>query len=252
MRSQLTSIDLDGGPPTYALGSGPMLGALVVVNSNGTYTYTPAPNYNGPDSFTFTACDGALESGETKVAITVLAIDDPPVAGSDFASTSEETPVSGNVVDGSAGGADGDIDNDPLTATLVRGVSHGLLVFSGNGNFTDTPALSFDGTDTFTYKVSEGCQRQPGLLGGRTERDVTLAAESSTGEHRPHRRGGRRRRRVDLHGDRHLPGRADQRRRRWQYRDRRLRRGHEPGVGPRGADRDAAGAGQRPCVSHPV
>src|SRR6185503_5831477 len=43
-------------------------------------TYTPAAQYNGPDSFTFTATDGALESNVATVTITVTAVNDAPAA----------------------------------------------------------------------------------------------------------------------------------------------------------------------------
>ena len=58
------------GPPTARLsGTAPAL------------TYTPAANYNGPDSFTFKANDGTLDSNVATVTITVTAVNDAPVAG---------------------------------------------------------------------------------------------------------------------------------------------------------------------------
>jgi hypothetical protein len=49
----------------------------VAVNTNGTFTYTPNPNFNGTDSFTFKARDGSLESVAATVTITVNAVNDP-------------------------------------------------------------------------------------------------------------------------------------------------------------------------------
>ena len=48
------------------------------MNADGTFTYTPAPNYHGPDSFTFKANDGTVDSNTATVAITVSAVNDAP------------------------------------------------------------------------------------------------------------------------------------------------------------------------------
>ena len=53
------------------------------VNADGTITYTPAANYNGPDSFTYTATDGLADSNTATVTITVKPVNDAPVAGND-------------------------------------------------------------------------------------------------------------------------------------------------------------------------
>ena len=51
---------------------------------------------------------------------------------------------------------DTDPDGDPLTAVLVTGPSHGTLTLNANGSFTYTPAANFTGTDSFTYRASDG------------------------------------------------------------------------------------------------
>ncbi len=50
-------------------------------------TYTPAANYNGADSFTFTVNDGTVTSAPATVSITVTAVNDPPVANPQAVST---------------------------------------------------------------------------------------------------------------------------------------------------------------------
>ena len=61
--------------------SGPAHGTLTVFNTaTGAFTYTPNRNYNGPDSFTFKANDGAVDSNTATVRITVDPVNDAPVA----------------------------------------------------------------------------------------------------------------------------------------------------------------------------
>ena len=70
----LQATDVDGDPLTYSLASGPTTtnGGSVVLNGLGPgVTYTPPAGYVGPDSFTFTANDGALDSNTATVTITV-------------------------------------------------------------------------------------------------------------------------------------------------------------------------------------
>lgn len=70
--------DANGNPLTAVRVSGPAHGTLTL-NSNGSFTYTPAANYNGSDSFTYKANDGASDSNLATVSITVIAVNDAPV-----------------------------------------------------------------------------------------------------------------------------------------------------------------------------
>ena len=51
---------------------------------------------------------------------------------------------------------DSDPEEDPLSAALVTGPSHGTVTLNANGSFTYTPAAGYDGTDSFTYRASDG------------------------------------------------------------------------------------------------
>ena len=57
------------------------------------FTYTPAANYNGPDSFTYKANDGTVDCNVATVTITVTPVNDAPVAVNDSYSTNEDTPL---------------------------------------------------------------------------------------------------------------------------------------------------------------
>ena len=66
----------------------------VVDNGDGTVTYTPNPDWNGVDTFTYTVTDGALTDTAT-VTVTVTAVNDAPVAVDDADSISEDGTVDG-------------------------------------------------------------------------------------------------------------------------------------------------------------
>jgi hypothetical protein len=145
--------DPDGDPLTATLVTGPAHGS-VALNSNGALTYTPLPNFNGTDFFTYRASDGALASNVASVTVTVRPVNDAPAAAADAYSTDEDTPLT--VAAPGVLGNDTDVDGDPLTALLVTGPARGTLALNSNGSFTYSPALNFNGTDTFTYRASDG------------------------------------------------------------------------------------------------
>ena len=79
---------VDGDP---GLAADQLLG--VHVQADGSYSYTPAANFNGTDSFTYTVSDGTADSNVATVAITVNSVNDAPVASDDAESTNEDTPL---------------------------------------------------------------------------------------------------------------------------------------------------------------
>ncbi|WP_230177080.1 tandem-95 repeat protein, partial [Aquabacterium sp. CECT 9606] len=143
--------DADNDALTATLVAGPSHGTLVL-NTDGSYTYTPATNFNGTDAFTYKANDGTANSNLATVTITVNAINDAPVAVNDSASVNEDGVLNGSTVLAN----DTDADNEALSATLVAGPSHGTLVLNTDGSYTYTPATNFNGTDAFTYKANDG------------------------------------------------------------------------------------------------
>jgi len=145
--------DVDGDPLTAVLVSGPAHGTLAL-NPDGSFTYTPAENFCGEDSFTYKAYDGALYSNVATVRIMVTCVNDAPVAQDDSYTTSEDTPLV--VPAPGVLGNDYDVDGDPLTAVLVSGPAHGTLALNPDGSFTYTPSENFCGEDSFTYKAYDG------------------------------------------------------------------------------------------------
>ncbi|MEZ5416278.1 MAG: Ig-like domain-containing protein [Vicinamibacterales bacterium] len=119
------------------------------LNANGSFSYTPATGYNGPDSFTYRAVNNAGNGNTVTVSITVNA--GAPTTAADAYSTGFNTPLTvsapGVLANDAANGGAG------LTAVLVTSVSQGSLTLDGDGSFSYTPNGGFTGTDTFTYRA---------------------------------------------------------------------------------------------------
>ena len=145
--------DLEGNALTAVVVSGPSHGALTL-NANGSLTYTPAANYNGPDSFSYKANDGSADSNTATVNITITAANDAPTANNDSFIAAEDTTAI--VVAPGLLANDTDVDGNPLTAILVAGPSHGTVTLSANGSVTYQPATNYSGPDSFTYKANDG------------------------------------------------------------------------------------------------
>jgi uncharacterized repeat protein (TIGR01451 family) len=147
----LTGSDPDANPLTFAVATGPTHGTLSGTAPN--LTYTPAAGYSGPDSFTYKANDGLLDSPAATVSITVTKVNHAPAAAAKTVSTPQDTaaPVT---LTGT------DIDGDVLSFAVIASPTHGLL--SGTApNLTYTPAAGYSGPDSFTYKANDGLLDSP-------------------------------------------------------------------------------------------
>src|SRR5205085_1070291 len=121
LAGSVAGTDVDADALTYSVVSGPVHGTLTSFDSaTGAYTYTPAANYNGGDSFTFKANDGKVDSNIATVSLTVTPGNDAPLANNGSASTAEDTALAGSV-------AATDVDADTLTYSVVSGPAHGTL-----------------------------------------------------------------------------------------------------------------------------
>jgi hypothetical protein len=120
----------------------------------GVCTYTPAPDYNGTDSFTYTISDGRGASDSGTVNVMVGEVNDPPTAELDAYSTNEDSVLTESAP--GVLGNDLDKDSSELTAGLVTGPASGTLTLNEDGSFTYTPFANFNGTDSFTYRAGDG------------------------------------------------------------------------------------------------
>jgi VCBS repeat-containing protein len=144
--------DADADTLSALFVTGPTHGSLTL-HPNGAFSYTPAANFNGADSFTYKANDGSANSNVATVNVTVKSVNDAPVANNDSTSTSEDTPIVIHVL---ANDTDLDGTLDPTTVTITAQPMHGSLQVSpATGAATYTPASNFFGFDSFRYRVKD-------------------------------------------------------------------------------------------------
>ncbi|HHG3226641.1 TPA: tandem-95 repeat protein [Vibrio parahaemolyticus] len=122
----------------------------VIVNNDGTVTYTPDDNYVGEDTFTYIVTSGGV-SESTTVSVDVTPVNDAPVAKDDTAITDEDTPVTIDVLPN-----DTDIDGDKLSIQSASVPETQGKVEIVDGKLVFTPAENFNGHAEITYTVTDG------------------------------------------------------------------------------------------------
>ncbi|MCQ2533877.1 MAG: Ig-like domain-containing protein, partial [Clostridia bacterium] len=162
---------------TYTLGvQDPAYGYVTLDPETGKLTFTPAENFNGTYSVSYTVSDAYGETSEVKtVVFNVKAVEDDPTAVDDYVVTDEDTPIEIDVTSN-----DSDIDSDEklnntsdindgtlkvvsvigdAPAVMAAGfegnyvaTSHGKAVVDGN-KVTYTPSRDFNGEDSFQYVI---------------------------------------------------------------------------------------------------
>ncbi|HEX7277315.1 MAG TPA: Ig-like domain-containing protein, partial [Acidimicrobiales bacterium] len=142
--------DGNGDPLVVTAVSGPAHGTATAVQSATRIEYTPAPDYNGTDSFTYDVGDGYGGSATATVTVTVTPTNDAPRPGGDSATTAEDTPV---VVDVLAN--DHEVAGEGLEVVRVLDVEHGTASIGATGTVTYAPAVNFNGAGSFRYEVRD-------------------------------------------------------------------------------------------------
>jgi hypothetical protein len=145
--------DTDGDALTVNGWSTPAHGDIVM-NSDGSFTYTPDPGFSGQDGFGYSNFDGTSVSNIASVSITVNDVNYDPDGGNDSYNTPQDTPLQ---ID--APGVltnDSDPDGDPLTTVLHIPPLHGSIDYlASDGSFRYVPDPGFTGVDTFTYELHD-------------------------------------------------------------------------------------------------
>ncbi|WP_108668104.1 tandem-95 repeat protein [Euzebya rosea] len=148
----VTATSVDGGTITYALDTDATNGTATVA-AGGAYTYTPDPDYNGPDSFTFSATEDGLASTAT-VSITVDPVADAPTADDQTLSTDEDVPVNGTLTGD-------DADGDAITFAVDPADPRVTGLDVNTGDFTFTPDANTNGSQSFTFRTNDGALDSP-------------------------------------------------------------------------------------------
>ncbi|WP_051293101.1 tandem-95 repeat protein [Citrifermentans bremense] len=140
--------------------------------SSGTVSYAANPGFVGTDTFTYTVHDGfGAISNTATVTVNILdgALNTAPVAVDDAFATAEDTPVTFNLT-----ANDTDAENNLLRGgiTFVTHPANGTLTLGTGGNVTYTPALNFNGANSFTYQVRDSL----GLVSNTATVNLTVNA----------------------------------------------------------------------------
>ncbi|EPM7939682.1 Ig-like domain-containing protein [Vibrio alginolyticus] len=123
--------------------------------SNGVVTYTPNNNETGTDSFTYTVKDALLqESQEATVTVTIMAINDAPVAKALTINTDEDTASAVVSARSQAEDVEDGIPTGDLS--LVSLPQKGQVAIDQTvGTFVYTPNPNENGSDSFTYTIAD-------------------------------------------------------------------------------------------------
>jgi VCBS repeat-containing protein len=121
----------------------------IVLNADGSFTYTPTQDFNGVDSFTYVASDGAADSAPASAVIAVNPINDAPIAYSDLIRTMRNTPATGVL-------RATDVDGDALHFSIVLMPSNGTVTLdAATGAFVYKPNKNFFGVDVFAFRARD-------------------------------------------------------------------------------------------------
>ncbi|MEJ8848002.1 cadherin-like domain-containing protein [Variovorax rhizosphaerae] len=156
--AQLLGNDTDIDSTTLSIASVTSgTGGTVVLNGNGTVTFTPTANYNGAASFTYTATDGTTASNAANVTVNVGAVNDAPTTTPVTLAAIAEDSGARLITQAQLLADASDLDGDSLVATnLSIATGSGALVSNSNGTWSYTPALNDDTAVSFSYTVSDG------------------------------------------------------------------------------------------------
>ncbi len=145
--------DIDGDVLNAIPVTPPSNGELLL-NADGSFSYTPNPGFIGSNSFGYAARDNEANSNTAIVTIMVNKLNLPPLAVEDSYTVNEDRSVTISAPGFLANNSDP--EGVQIRGILVTKPAHGAFTFRANGWFYYKPAPNWNGVDSFTYKVSDG------------------------------------------------------------------------------------------------
>ena len=145
------------------VGAGSQQGTITIAPGGGSLRYTPKANFTGSETFTYTISDG---HGGTRQATVTMTVNAPgPVATADTATVQEDTS-SATTINVLANDVPEVGGSQTLTVQSVGTPSNGgtVTVGTAGANVLYTPAANFQGTETFTYTLSDGTKTSTGTV----------------------------------------------------------------------------------------
>jgi Ca2+-binding RTX toxin-like protein len=149
--------DADGDPITYSASGTPSAGVLLI-NNNGSFSYTPLANFTGADEFQYQVSDGRGGINNYVVRVNVTPVNDAPLLLAPLANASSNVGATATL--SLPVGSFFDVDGDPLTLIATRADGTALPAWlrfdAGTRSFTATPALADVGTLALRVSASDG------------------------------------------------------------------------------------------------
>ena len=151
---------------TFSIVNGPLNGSLGSVSAatcsgggcTATVGYTPGSDYNGPDSFTFRASDGAINSNTSSVNIGITEVNDAVAANTDALNATEDQTLNFAAADlttnDSAGPANESLQTLTVTSVTTTADTHGSVTLL-NATVSYSPDANYNGPASFEYQVCD-------------------------------------------------------------------------------------------------
>ncbi|MAP54255.1 MAG: hypothetical protein CL605_05075, partial [Altibacter sp.] len=146
--------DPDGDPITVTANTDPSNGT-VVINPDGTYTYTPNTDFVGEDTFTYTICDNGTPALCDTATVTIQVLDTTDnitTAVDDSYYTTVGIAINANVLDNDTD-PEGDNQTVDIAISPSSGPSNGTVILNADGSFVYTPNPGYNGPDSFVYSI---------------------------------------------------------------------------------------------------
>ena len=159
----LNATDIDSSTLTWSISTAAGHGTATASGTglSKAIGYTPNANYNGTDTFVVQASDGSLVDTIT-ITVTIEAVNDAPVANTDYFTLNEDETHTYNVSDLLAN--DTDVDSSTLSITGVSNVVNILSIGLADPYIYYTPMPDFHGTASFDYTLSDGTTTSTGTV----------------------------------------------------------------------------------------